>query len=369
MPIYNPDVGNLYAMPTLQQGSPFGGVLSDAIAKRLAIAKAQQEEVASKYAERNALSGALKAELENTHKQQENEWYVPNMKSEIGYRNAGAGHLGAETRKINSLLPYEIQKAKDAMDEARNAHLLQQKIQEVISGGNISPTAPISSSSNIAPTQQNSEGNIQEKIISPGSQNLSKIDDLYTTNPFARSALEKMGLKKTQQIKIDKSGNPTIVTRYPSGKITVQSSNLGNEDIPLTTKMIGQHQNVVSSIDVAIPVLDKIIDLKDNDYSRAGGWTNKGAKYNALVKQSLDSLLGAFGLPQTNEGIKTMLDQVEIGHGESPRAYRDRMKELKKDILERKKYSAGLVKKSANNVENNNEIDPYDLDKYDESGE
>ena len=51
MPIYNPDVSNLYSMPTLQQGSVFGGVLSDAIAKRLAMAKAEQEEVASKYAE------------------------------------------------------------------------------------------------------------------------------------------------------------------------------------------------------------------------------------------------------------------------------------------------------------------------------
>ena len=406
MPIYNPDVSNLYAMPTLQQGSALGGVLSDAIAKRLAMAKAEQEEVASKYAERNALSNALKAELENKHKQQENEWYVPNIKSEIGYRNAGAGHLGAETRKINSLLPYDIAKARDAIEEIKRSHALQQQIQNAISGGSVAgtsptpsniptnnPASPISNAplsytpisnagmsnapmsnapiSNTPSVKQNANENVQEKIINPGSQNLSQIDDLYSNNPMARSALEKMGFKKTQQIKIDKAGNPTIVTRYPSGKITVQSSIASDEGVPLTTKMISQHQNVVSSVDVAVPVLDKIIALKNDEYSRAGGWTTKGAKYQGLVKQALDSVLGAFGLPQTNEGIKSILDQLEIGHGESREAYRKRMIELKKDIIKRQKYSAGLVKKSIKNTENNNEneSDPYNLDEYDNAGE
>src|ERR1700722_5422337 len=48
-PVFTPDP-RWFPMPTLQQGSPFGGVLSDAIAKRLAMTKAQTAEAELPYA-------------------------------------------------------------------------------------------------------------------------------------------------------------------------------------------------------------------------------------------------------------------------------------------------------------------------------
>jgi hypothetical protein len=48
-PTFNPDP-RWFPMPTLQQGSPFGGVLSDAIAKRLAMANTQTKEAELPYA-------------------------------------------------------------------------------------------------------------------------------------------------------------------------------------------------------------------------------------------------------------------------------------------------------------------------------
>jgi hypothetical protein len=303
-----------------------------------------------------------------------NQYYAQDKQSEINSRNA-------LTNRTNQMTPYEIQEAQNKIDEYKRSKAIQQQIQDAMSGvgGYPMPAIPNAQTNSQNPYPytsinssglQNVTGNSQEKIVSQGSPNLSKIDNLYDNNPQARAYLEKNGFKKTQQIKVDKSGNPTIVTKYPSGKITVQSqNNIGDEGIPLTSKMISQHQNVVSSVDVAVPVLDKIINMKDSEYSRFGGYTNKGARYNATVKQALDSILGAFGLPQTNEGIKTIQDQLEIGHNESPKAYRERIKELKQDILKRQKYSAGLIKKSIKITGNENENDPYNLDTYDLSGE
>lgn len=423
MPVFTPD-SSWFPKRTLEETSPFAGVLSNAIDKRLKMAQAQKAETEAKYSERKTLADILNQELVN-------KYYAPNIESEIAQRKATTDKImkeipwidrekaseiagrWAQTNRSTKLLPFDIQKAQDEINESKMNRALQQQIQDAITSGNVptssgnasyNPQIPMnpsyrqnnasnqvqaplpvqnvgqapmpasakpsameqaSAKSPMQPFAQNIGEGIQEKIVSQGSPNLEKIDHLYESNPLARSQLEKMGFKKTQQIKVDKSGNPTIITKYPSGKVTVQSqSGIGDEGIPLTTKMISQHQNVVSSVDVALPVLDKIIKMKDDEYSRFGGYTSKGANYSATVNQGLDSLLGAFGLPQTNEGIKSMMHQLEIGHGESPKAYRKRMEELKKDIIKRQQYSANLVKKAVKIQEDNEATDPYSLNQY-----
>ena len=167
-----------------------------------------------------------------------------------------------------------------------------------------------------------------------------------------------------------KTGQTRIVTTYPSGKITMQSVGLGQagDGIPLTNAMITKNQKVISSVDVAIPIIEKIIDLKGilpdtpiPDFL----WNKKGlspyplsslgipsifggtqAVYDSLVNQTLDSLMGAFGLPLSNEGLKTVKDQVEIRHFESQNQYRKRMRDLIEELKTRRNYSANEVKKS-----------------------
>lgn len=75
---------NAFPARTPQQASPLGGVLSDAIAKRLHIAETEKAENEAKYAERNALNKALHEELIN-------KYYGPNIESEIGLRGAQTG--------------------------------------------------------------------------------------------------------------------------------------------------------------------------------------------------------------------------------------------------------------------------------------
>lgn len=219
-------------------------------------------------------------------------------------------------------------------------------------------SAPLAPSSQSAATPEATN----EVVITKGAPQLSGVDAMYDSNPLSRAFLEKKGYKKTQQVKFDnKTGKTTVITKYPSGKVTVTASSgaaPSEEGIPLTNKMISKHQNIISSIDNALPTIQKILDEKGvNPYAR---WTgllpgamSQSVKYDAMVKSALDSLIGAYGLPMTNEGIDTVKTQLLIGHGETPSAYRQRLKELVKDLNKRKAYSSGEVKKS-------NKISPVD---------
>lgn len=234
-------------------------------------------------------------------------------------------------------------------------------------GGN--PVAPP------ALAQQPEEHN--EITINKGSPHLAGVDRLYDENPLSRAFLEAKGFKKKQEVKFDnKTGKTSILTTYPSGRMTLQSAGgsiATGEGIPLTSKMISKHQNIVSSIDNALPVIQEILDLnkqekgtngKEKDkywepYPRTGsehwyqfglgsvpGYKSAATKYEALVNSALDSLVGAYGLPSTNEGIETVRKQLQIGHGETDAAYTRRIKELVKDLERRKSYAENQVKRS-----------------------
>lgn len=213
----------------------------------------------------------------------------------------------------------------------------------------IAPNAPVAPATQPEP--------LNEVVITKGSPHLAGVDAMYESNPLSRSFLEKKGYKKSQKIEFDKkTGKTTIITKYPSGKVTVQASpgaGASENGIPLTSKMVSKHQNIISSIDNAEPVIKKIIDEKGfQPYPRSlgmglvPGWMGQSSTYESLVKGALDSLIGAYGLPMTNEGINTVKDQLLIGHGETAAHYRHRLRDLLTDLQRRKSYSENEVKKS-----------------------
>jgi len=188
--------------------------------------------------------------------------------------------------------------------------------------------------------------------------------------------LEKKGYKGSQEIKFDnKTGKTSVITSYPSGKITVKSAGAqsAEDGAPLTTKMISKHQNIISSIDNAVPIIQQIKELnvqktgKDGKpvdkywepFPRTGsdvwyelglgslpGYKSAAENYEALVSSALDSLVGAYGLPSTNEGMETVKKQLQIGHGETDAAYMKRLDRLMEDLQRRKAYSSKEVKRS-----------------------
>ena len=190
-----------------------------------------------------------------------------------------------------------------------------------------------------------------EQVITEGNPRLAAIDQLYDTNPLSREFLEKKGFKKKTEIKFNqKTGMTSVLTTLPSGRVTLKQVGDPKRDdgIPLTSNQITKHQNVVSSVDNVLPVLDKIKKLQDTPRWVVPfvGSGNEQAVYDGLVNQALDSLMGAFGMPKTDSGMKSVLEQVQIGHFESQAAYKKRIQSLIEDLKDRRKYSSNAAKKA-----------------------
>lgn len=206
-----------------------------------------------------------------------------------------------------------------------------------------------------------------EIVVAQGSPHLQGIDAMWDNNPLSREFLKKKGYEKKQEIKFNaKTGQTTIITKYPSGTITTQSvSGAGSTsgDVPLTNKMVSKHQNIIASVDVALPVIKELADM--GSYPRQSIYRGgQYGEYEGKVSQAIDSVLGAFGLPITNEGMKTIRDQVEIKTFETPAHYKKRLEKLIEDLKKRKDYSAGEVKRS-NKISPVSGSDPYGLSDYD----
>ena len=192
----------------------------------------------------------------------------------------------------------------------------------------------------------------QVQQIDAGTPSLYPMDKIWEERPDLRASMKKDGREKTVTPTYDKkTGQTRIETKWPSGRVTVKIiapiGKTGIEEIPLTAAMKTKHQNVISSVDTVLPVLDKIMELKE--FPRYSlplvGSGNQLNKYDALVNESLDSLIGALGVPRTNEGLESVKKQIQIGRLESERAYKKRMKEFRQSLLNRKAYSSKEIKK------------------------
>jgi hypothetical protein len=190
------------------------------------------------------------------------------------------------------------------------------------------------------------------QVLSAGSPNLYHVDELYETNPLSRSFLEKKGFKKTQVVKFDpKTGASTLITTWPSQKVTVQTLGGmggavggGDDSMALTTAGKTQKQNMIGSVTTAIPLLDKL--AKFNTPVGGFGWTNanNAAQYESLTNQLSDQLMTALNLPKTNESLALVKTMTKRHTLESDRAYHKRIKDLKDDLISRKKYAQGALK-------------------------
>jgi len=94
--------------PTFESENPraiAGAFNQDMLAKAIAN---QINATKSRFEEPRNVADLIQKHLENTHKELENKYYGPNIESEIGFRGAQSSHLGAETNKLNQMLPQEL---------------------------------------------------------------------------------------------------------------------------------------------------------------------------------------------------------------------------------------------------------------------
>ena len=189
-----------------------------------------------------------------------------------------------------------------------------------------------------APTSQSAQQPTQQpaqdsNIINQGNPELYSIDELYDSNPLARMGLNKRGYKKTQVTKYDpKTGSTSVVTTYPSGKVSVRL-NKGTNDVavPLTNAIKTQMQGIIAGVPKVNAKIDAL-KAAPSPIDIIGYKPDQRAKHDALVRETAETYAKAKGWPNTNESIKTAIEILDRHKFESDAAYRKRLDEIKMSL-------------------------------------
>ena len=122
--------------------------------------------------------------------------------------------------------------------------------------------------------------------------------------------------------------------------------NIGDE---ATKAFVTKQQNVIGGVDSVLPSINEIIKLAENDqvpFQGLGAPTlspNLQAKYEALSSQAIEPLLGSFALNSNEHNARMVAKQIDRQPFETKDAYVKRLKDLKADLINRRKYAAGIT--------------------------
>lgn len=230
--------------------------------------------------------------------------------------------------------------------------------------GRRAPTSQLSQQTAQQPAQQPAQ---DSNIINQGNPELYSIDQLYDSNPLARMGLKKRGYEKKQETKYDpKTGVSSVITTYPSGKVTVNHSvpaNSGFEAITAAnrTKAI----DTIMGVTNVLPTIDNLISIAEKGNvpgQLIGRWfqPDKQATYDSLANMSGDTLAKALGFPATDKGMEAALASIRRAAGESDKHYADRLKDYKKEMLVRLKNAKKFTNQGVSTTISS-QSDPYDL--------
>jgi hypothetical protein len=334
------------------------------------------------------LAGALRSGLQNANLLQETrykpqqlqqELYAKQLANKINeakaqyaeqqesmglkQKEAQINHLAAQTALSQGnlgLIPYYKQ-LYTAQAQAQEANIAQKKyqmqqeqaFQNLLSGNqpinqnnqfsipSINKESPQNDAQN---TNQRTNNNVQEQVITPGNPNLQNINDIYENYPQYRKKLEDAGYKKKQTVKYDaKTGITNVLTTMPNGEVRSQSYvNESGENSPATTATKTAAQKTITAITNARPVIQKIIE-ETKEGKAPGQWIgkyfspNRQAAYESDVIQSSDTLAGALGFPPTDKGIHQAQQTVQKKPLETDTGYVKRLETLLDDINKREK--------------------------------
>jgi len=109
-----------------------------------------------------------------------------------------------------------------------------------------------------------------------------------------------------------------------------------------TNAVLTQSQQSVQGIDTVLPMLDDLISSK-NIPGIMNFNPNKNAAYKAKTSSMIDTLVAAQQLPKVQASIDLVEEQVRRKSGESVDNYKSRLKDLKKDLISRRKMAKSVV--------------------------
>lgn len=125
-------------------------------------------------------------------------------------------------------------------------------------------------------------------------------------------------------------------------KENIKKQNRGG-DVP-TNSILTQNQNAIQGIDTVVPMIDEIINNPQIVYGQTDFSPSKKAAYNAKTSGMIDTLVAAQSLPKVQASIDLVSEQIRRHTNESTDAYIKRLKDLRKDLINRRGRSQSVLK-------------------------
>ena len=111
-----------------------------------------------------------------------------------------------------------------------------------------------------------------------------------------------------------------------------------------TNTVLTQNQQAIQGIDTVLPMLDDLINDSSKVYGKYDFSPSKKAAYNAKTSGMIDTLVAAQSLPKVQASIDLVEQQIRRATNEDDAAYIERLKDLKKDLVNRRGKAQLVIK-------------------------
>ena len=289
-------------------------------------------------------SGIMQPILDREHQKQAEAHFQEQLK----LQKAAAGRAGANSDLNRMILQQQLlglQHKNDPMYEFNQFKALQDMITGGGMGGGQAPGAP----QQPAPAQEMGEGmgmfspqGMQEAqqappVTAPAAGNTAGAGgvnlDALRQNPLLRGFFKhKFGYDPIAMPQTPEDKQAASLDLFQQ-KENIKKQNKGG-DIPTNT-VLTQNQQAIQGIKTVIPMLDELIKNPKSVYGPTDFSPSKKAAYNAKTSGMIDTLVAAQSLPKVQASIDLVEQQIRRGTNESVDSYIKRLKDLRKDLVNR----------------------------------
>lgn len=287
---------------------------------------------------------AMQPILDREHQKQLDEHFKQEMALKLK-QFARSGANADIQRKILEQQLLGLTHKNDPMYEINQFAALQNMLT---GGGGGQGQAPA------VPTQEMGEGmgmftpeGMQEAQAAPvapptgGGQGGAINLDALRQNPLLRGFFKhKFGIDPLAPAALTQDEKDKHALDLFQQKENIKKQNKGG-DVP-TNAVLTQNQQAIQGIDTVLPMLDELISSKN-----IPGIMNlsPGAKaaYNAKTSSMIDTLVAAQSLPKVQASIDLVEEQIRRKTGETVHDYKERLKDLKKDLMKRRVRSKDVL--------------------------
>lgn len=297
---------------------------------------------------------AMQPILDREHQKQAEEHF----KQQMALRKAAFARAGANADIQRQILEQQLLGLKNRNDPMYELNQFA-ALQNMFTGGG-QGQAPV------VPTQEMGQGmgmfspegmaDAQSTPVTPSTGSSSINLDALRQNPLLRGFFkQKFGydpLAPTAQTPEDKQAMALDLFQR---KEDIKKQTKGG-DIP-TNAVLTQNQQALQGIKTVLPMLDELINNPKNIYGPTDFNPSKKAAYNAKTSGMIDTLVAAQSLPKVQASIDLVEQQIRRGTNETVSSYIKRLKDLRKDLIDRKARAKDVLSSRKINTNDNDNFE------------